>query len=79
MTEINDNVNHPAHYTKGNIEVLEFILDQDFPYLPGVIVKYICRYRWKGSSLEDLRKAEFYLKRLIKEVGNSKAGSQGES
>jgi len=62
-----DTVNHPSHYTQGKIEVLDFILDQDLPYLAGNIVKYICRYRYK-NGVEDLQKAEFYLKRLIEEL-----------
>ena len=62
-----DTVNHPSHYTQGKIEVLDFILDQDLPYLPGQVIKYICRYRYK-NGVEDLRKAEFYLKRLIREL-----------
>ena len=64
---LNDTVNNPAHYTQGKIEVLDFILDQDLPYLPGQVIKYICRYRFK-NGLEDLQKAEFYLKRLIEEL-----------
>ena len=64
---INDPVSRPAHYTQGKIEVLDFILDQDLPYLPGQVIKYICRYRFK-NGLEDLQKAEFYLKRLIEEL-----------
>ena len=63
----NDPVSRPAHYTQGKIEVLDFILDQDLPYLPGQVIKYICRYRFK-NGLEDLQKAEFYLKRLIEGV-----------
>ena len=63
---INDPVSRPAHYTQGKIEVLDFILDQELPYLPGQVIKYICRYRFK-NGLEDLQKAEFYLKRLIEE------------
>jgi hypothetical protein len=61
----NDPVNHPAHYTTGSIETLDFILDQQFGYLDGQVIKYLCRYRHKGNPLQDLLKAEFYLKRLI--------------
>ena len=64
---VNNPVTHPPHYTQGKIEVLDFILDQDLPYLAGNIVKYICRYRFK-NGVEDLQKAEFYLKRLIEEL-----------
>lgn len=62
-----DMVNRPPHYTKGRIEVIDFILDQDFGYLAGQVIKYVSRYRHKGSAVEDLQKAEWYLKRLIAE------------
>jgi hypothetical protein len=62
---MDDPVAHPRHYTIGKIEVLDFILDQDLPYLAGNVVKYISRYRWKGSPVQDLEKAAFYLARLI--------------
>lgn len=63
--EMHDEVNHPRHYTQGNIETIDFIEDQKFGYLAGNIIKYICRYRWKGNAVQDLRKAQFYLNRLI--------------
>ena len=66
---MSDQVNSPPHYTKGKIEVLDFILDQEFGYLAGNVVKYLSRYRHKGKPLEDLRKAEYYLKRLIEMEG----------
>ena len=63
-----DLINHPPHYTTGKIEVLDYILDQRFEYLAGQIVKYISRYKHKGTPVQDLQKAEFYLKRLIAET-----------
>lgn len=36
-------------------------------WLVGQIIKYIWRYRWK-NGLEDLKKARFYLDRLIQEA-----------
>lgn len=65
-----DPVNHPSHYTQGKIEVLDFIEDQEFGYLAGNVVKYVARYRWKGAPVEDLRKARFYLDRLIEQTEN---------
>ncbi len=62
---MNDPVSHPAHYTKGNIEVIDFLLDQDFNFLAGTAVKYICRYRYKSHPIEDLQKAAWYLEKLI--------------
>lgn len=61
-----DPVNHPKHYTQGRIEVLDFIQDQNLPYLSSTVLKYICRYRYK-NGVEDLKKAEYYLRRLIDE------------
>lgn len=60
-----DNVNHPAHYTKGKIEVIEFIEDQDLNFRLANVVKYVCRAKWKGTELQDLYKALFYIKREI--------------
>ena len=60
-----DMVNNPPHYTTGKIEVLDFIEDQKFGYLDGQVIKYVSRYRHK-NGIEDLKKAEFYLRRLIK-------------
>ena len=34
-------------------------------YLQGNIMKYIWRYRAKGQAINDLKKAEWYLKELI--------------
>ena len=63
-----DLVNHPPHYTAGKIEVIDFIVDQKFDYLGGQVIKYLSRYRHKGTPKQDLQKAEFYLKRLIEET-----------
>ena len=68
MTHTKDNIN-PDHYKQGNIEVIDFILDQRFNYLEGNVVKYISRYK-KKNGLEDLHKAEWYLKELIKGYDN---------
>lgn len=60
-----DMIKHPPHYTRGQIQVWDFIIDQQLNYLAGNVVKYLCRYRFKGDPLESLRKAEAYLKKLI--------------
>lgn len=63
-----DQVNSPPHYTRGNIEVIEFIRDQKFCYLMGNVIKYVSRAPYKGKELEDLKKAEWYLRRRISEI-----------
>lgn len=65
---ISNMVDHPAHYNKGKIEVIDFIEDQQLPFHLGNVVKYIARAGSKGDKLEDLKKAQWYLDRYINEV-----------
>lgn len=68
-----DNINHPAHYyTRGGIECIEAIkasmtASEFRGYLKGNVMKYLWRYQLK-NGVEDLRKAQWYLNRLIGEV-----------
>ena len=62
-----DNIN-PTYYRKG-IETTDYIVSHSMNYLEGNIIKYVTRYKDKGG-LEDLRKAEWYLTRLIKQTEN---------
>jgi len=69
-------VNNPAHYGTGKIECIEYIKDFLTPeefigYLRGNIAKYLHRWRYK-NGLEDLKKAEWYLKYLIKFMQETK-------
>lgn len=65
---IKDNVNHPDHYNKG-IETTDYICSWDMNFLEGNIVKYITRYKYKGG-VEDLKKAQWYLEKLIHDTEN---------
>lgn len=67
-------VNHPAHYqTKsGKMEVIDVIEAFELGFSDGNTVKYILRAGKKGSKLEDLKKARWYLERLIKNVEEEK-------
>lgn len=60
-----EKVNHPKHYNKGKIEVIEAIEDWGLNFSEGNVVKYVARHRFKGEPLEDLKKARWYLERLI--------------
>lgn len=64
-----DAVNHPAHYDVGKIEVIDFIEDQRLGFHEGNVVKYLCRAPHKGNELEDLKKALWYLNRLVASKG----------
>ena len=73
-----DVVNHPKHYTSGKIEVIKIVEDQLTSeeyrgYIKGQVIKYITRERYK-NGLEDLKKARWYLDRLIKKMENESVG-----
>jgi hypothetical protein len=65
-TLMNRNIISPDYYQRGDIEVTDFIIDQSMSFLEGNIVKYLVRYKEK-SGIEDLRKARWYLEKLIQE------------
>lgn len=60
-----DNVNHPAHYTDGKYETIEFIERNLFDYCDGNAIKYISRAGKKDPDklIEDLEKALWYINR----------------
>jgi hypothetical protein len=65
---LRDNIiSSPAHYTSGSIETIEVIEDWGLGYHLGNAVKYISRAGKKDpdKTVEDLRKAVWYLEREI--------------
>ena len=68
-----DYVNSPPHYNTGSIECIDAIEESMTPeafkgYLKGNILKYLIRYKHKGSPEVDLGKANWYLDKLTGEV-----------
>ncbi|ASN72903.1 hypothetical protein 10S3_13 [uncultured Caudovirales phage] len=67
---LDDKVNHPSHYTYGDIEIIEFIEQVTKDYKPelafaiGNAIKYISRANRKNGK-EDLDKARWYLNRAF--------------
>ena len=61
------------YYNHGRIEAIDAIesacsgLQGYEGFLTGTVLKYLFRWRWKGTSLADLKKADYYLTRLIRE------------
>ena len=51
----------PSYYTRGSIEVWDFIRDQGLNYHLGNAIKYVCRAGYKDSKVDDLKKALHYL------------------
>ena len=67
-----DEVNSPAHYTRGNVEVIDVIEDaiQDAPdpkagFLQSQVLKYMLRLWLKQNDSQDAKKAQWYLARLV--------------
>ena len=58
---------NPSYYghDQAVIECIEYIQSHAFDFLEGNIIKYVTRYEQKGG-VEDLKKAKWYLERLIK-------------
>lgn len=64
-----DPVNSPQHYTTGGIETIDYLKakmtqEQFRGFLTGNVLKYVSRYPHK-NGLEDLKKASWYLDKLI--------------
>lgn len=63
-----DNIN-PDHYKQASIELIDFMeetcnKDEFNGYCKNNVLKYIIRYKNK-NGVEDLKKAQWYLERLI--------------
>mgnify|MGYP005998873779 CR=1 FL=1 len=73
-----DNVNNPAHYTShpSGVECIEVTEHMGFNL--GNAMKYIWRCDLKADAIEDLKKAEFYIRRELakreRDLDNAKLG-----
>ena len=77
-----DPVNHPSHYMLGGIETIDYMKAKSTPeefkgHLRLTAIKYLSRTGYKGDALEDLKKAQWYLNRLIKECEADPTVKQG--
>lgn len=64
-----DNVNHPQHYTRGNIECIDAVMSATAglngmeAFCTGNAIKYLWRWKHKNGA-EDIDKAIWYLQKL---------------
>jgi hypothetical protein len=68
-----DEVNSPGHYTSGGIETIDYMRAKASPeefrgYLRLNALKYLSRAGLKGDAVVDLKKAAWYINRLIAEL-----------
>lgn len=67
---MSDSVNHPSHYTSGGIETIDYMEAKATPeefrgHLRLTALKYLSRAGLKNDTLEDLKKAAWYIQYLI--------------
>ena len=70
---MSDNVNQPKHYMVGGIETIEYLkaksTEEEFRgHLRLTALKYLSRAGHKNDALEDFKKGQWYVSRLIKEI-----------
>jgi hypothetical protein len=68
--KMNDNVNHPAHYTSGGIETIDYMeaksTHEEFcGHLRLTAIKYLSRAGLKDNEIQDLEKAIWYVTKLV--------------
>jgi hypothetical protein len=63
-------VDHPAHYggAENTYESIKVIEAWELGFNLGNVLKYISRAGKKGSRIDDLKKAQWYLTREIEKV-----------
>ena len=62
---MSDPVNHPKHYTSHPSGIETIQITEHLNFCLGNVIKYVLRADQKGNRLQDLKKAEWYLKREI--------------
>ena len=73
------------YYNHGKIEAIDAIesactgLTGFEGFLTGTCLKYLFRWRWKGTAVADLKKARYYLDRLIAEEEKKLGGAESMS
>ena len=60
-------IDHPSHYNKGKIEAIDVIEDWQLGFHDGNAIKYIGRARHKDQFEQDIKKAIWYLQRMLKD------------
>ncbi len=68
---------NPSHYSQGGIEAIDVIEAYGLGFCAGNTVKYVLRHRFKVNPLEDLKKARWYLDRLIQQHEKGDSDEQG--
>lgn len=70
---MSDMVNHPPHYMVGGIETIDYMEAKSTPeefrgHLRLTALKYLSRTGYKNDAIQDLKKAQWYLNKLIETI-----------
>lgn len=74
-----EHVNHPDHYQTSSVECIDALgaatedLSGDEAFCTASAIKYLWRWKKKGTPIEDLRKAQWYIDRLINKLEGKNA------
>jgi len=75
MTTMNDNINHPKHYTSHPSGIEAIQITKYMGFCLGNALKYMWRADLKGNAIEDLKKARWYLNCEIEKRENDSSKS----
>lgn len=75
---MSNNVSHPKHYTQGGIECIDALKAATVGKtgIEAVCVANAIKYLWrfeKKNGLEDVKKAQWYINRLIQELNEAES------
>ena len=60
-----ETINHPDHYKGNRFEAIDIIEDYELNFNLGSTLKYVLRAGKKNDAIEDLQKAEWFIKREL--------------
>jgi len=68
-----EDVKKQPHYTNVGMEPKVYIMANQMGFAEGNVIKYVSRYKLKGTPVKDLMKARDYIDWLIEEARKSSA------
>jgi len=68
-----EDVKNQPHYTNVGMEPKVYIMANQMGFAEGNVIKYVSRYKLKGTPVKDLMKARDYIDWLIEEARKSSA------